>query len=72
MGASVCVFAGVLVGTAIGASRRGSGLGRVGRVWACVGVQFSVFSLSFFVSSFPFLFFFSFFFRFLACLTFCF
>ena len=34
----MCVFAGVVVGTGVGASRRGSGLGRVVRVWARAGV----------------------------------
>ena len=34
----VCENAGVAVGTGVGASRRGSGLGRVGRVWARAGV----------------------------------
>ena len=46
-GARVGVYEGVALGTGVGASRRGSGLGRVERVWAWAGVwacfQFSVF-----------------------------
>ena len=34
VGTCVCKNAGVAVGTFVGASRRGSGLGRVERVWA--------------------------------------
>ena len=34
----MCVYGGVAVGTGVGASRRRSGLGRVGRVWARAGV----------------------------------
>ena len=49
----MCVHAGVAMGTGVGASRRGSGLGRVG-AGQCVGVGLGVFEcvLVFFASGF--------------------
>ena len=59
----MCAYAGMVVGTGVGASRRGSGLG--GRVWACGSkfliwafIKFLVFSFGFSVFSFQFFLFF--------------
>ena len=54
----MCVHAGVAMGTGVGASRRGSGLGRVarvGRVWAS-GSEFLFLFFSVWLLVFSFLF----------------
>ena len=52
VGVRVCVYADVAAGTGVGASRRWSGLGRVGPVWAWTGVWACSFLSFYFEKSF--------------------